>query len=500
VPEPRSEPDGGAPGAPGAAAEDAPSLDARLLLARIAPPADFVSLRLVHDRREALAVRRGVVQPPFVAIDRGAMLTVIDSGGIGFAATSDLSFAGLYQAAREAHRWAERSQGRAVCDFSALGRPRTGGEHRTPVRERWSSRPFAEKLDRLRAVEARLGGDPRIVDRRAALERRVTETRLVTTDGLEVAQRLDRVLPELVAIASAGGETQQRTLRGRHAGRQGGLEVLDELGFDDAPGRLRDEAIALLSAPRCPAGTMDLLLGPGQMILQVHESIGHPLELDRILGDERNFAGTSFVRPEDFGTLRYGSELLDVTFDPGVEGEMASYGFDDEGERAERAYLIRRGVLERGLGGRTSQGRLGVPGVACARACSWNRPPIDRMANLNLEPGSDPLESMLARVERGVWMDVNASWSIDDARRGFQFGCEIGWRIEDGERKELVRAPGYRGRTLEFWRSLAAVGDRSTVDVLGTPNCGKGEPNQMVEVGHASPACLFRGVEVFAGG
>jgi len=483
-----------------AAASDAPSLDARLLLARIAPPADYVSLRLVHERREALAVRRGVVEPPALLIDRGALVTVIDEGGIGYAATSDLSFAGLYQAAREAHRFAERSQGRAVCDFSALERPRRGGEHRSVVRERWSSRSFAEKLDRLRAVEARLGGDPRIVDRRAALERRVTETRLATTDGVEITQRLDRVIPELIAVASAGGETQTRSLRGRGAGRQGGLEALDDLGFDAAPERLRDEAIALLSAPRAPTGTMDLLLGPAQMILQIHESIGHPLELDRILGDERNFAGTSFVRPEDFGSLRYGSELLDVTFDPGIENEIASYGFDDDGERAERAHLIRRGVLERGLGGWVSRGRLGVPGVACSRACSWNRPAIDRMANLNLEPGADPIDRLVRRIERGVWMDVNASWSIDDSRRGFQFGCEIGWRIEDGERREMVRDPGYRGRTLDFWRSLAAVGDRASVEVLGTPNCGKGEPNQMIEVGHSSPACLFRGVEVFAGG
>jgi predicted Zn-dependent protease len=179
---------------------------------------------------------------------------------------------------------------------------------------------------------------------------------------------------------------------------------------------------------------------------------------------------------------------------------MTSYAFDDEGDRAERQFLIRRGVLERGLGGWISRQRLGVPGVACARASGWNRAAVDRMANLNLEPGTAGIETLLRRVEDGVWMDVNASWSIDDARRDFQFGCEIGWRIVDGERKHLVRNPGYRGRTLEFWRSLAAVGNRATVATLGTPNCGKGEPNQMIEVGHASPACLFRRVQVFGSG
>lgn len=478
----------------------ATSSDAQALLARIAPPVDWCALRLVEHRSEGIAVRRGVSLPPSLSYDRGAMITVIDEGGIGYAATSDLSFAGLYQAAREAHRWAERSHGRTVCDFSALERPRASGEYESRVRMPWDSMGLGEKIDRLRAVEARLGTDPRIVDRRAVLEHRRTETRFVTTDGVEISQRIERVLPDLVAIASANGETQQRSLGGRGSCRQGGLEVLDDIGYDDAPEQLREEAIALLSAPECPTGTLDLLLGPAQMILQIHESIGHPLELDRILGDERNYAGTSFVRAEDFGTLRYGSELLNVTFDPTVANQLASYGFDDEGMPAKRTHMIRRGVLERGLGGWVSQQRLGVEGVACMRACAWNRPAIDRMANLNVEPGEDSIETIVRRVRNGVWMDTNSSWSIDDSRRNFQFGCEIAWLIEDGERTTMVRNPGYRGQTLDFWRSLTAVGNQETMNVLGTPNCGKGEPNQMIEVGHSSPACLFAGVEVFGSG
>jgi predicted Zn-dependent protease len=253
-----------------------------------------------------------------------------------------------------------------------------------------------------------------------------------------------------------------------------------------------------------PVGRARLLLAPDQMMLQIHESIGHPLELDRILGDERNFAGGSFVTPDMFGSYRYGSELLDVTFDPGVPGELSSYAADDDGEAAERAYLIRAGVLVRPLGGALSRLRAAacghaLDGVACSRAVGWWRAPIDRMANLNVEPGDRTLDELVSGVDRGVLMRTNASWSIDDARNKFQFSCEWGRLIEGGRLTTVVRNPGYRGVSATFWRSLAAVGDRSTIEVLGTPFCGKGEPGQVIRVGHASPACLFRDVEVFGG-
>ena len=240
------------------------------------------------------------------------------------------------------------------------------------------------------------------------------------------------------------------------------------------------------------------------MVLQIHESIGHPLELDRILGDERNYAGTSFVTLDMFGSYTYGSELLNVSFDPTISEQLASYGFDDEGTPATKEFVIEKGKLLRPLGGATSQVRAqplqpGITGVANARSCSWNRPPIDRMANLNVEPGDSSFEDMVGSIERGVYMETNLSWSIDDSRNKFQFGCEYGRMIEDGELTGVVKNPNYRGVSASFWRNLAKVGDRSTVQVMGTPYCGKGEPNQMVRVGHASPTCLFRDVEVFGG-
>ncbi len=236
------------------------------------------------------------------------------------------------------------------------------------------------------------------------------------------------------------------------------------------------------------------------MMLQIHESVGHPLEIDRILGDERNYAGGSFVKKTDFGKLVYGSPLMNITFDPTVPGEFASYAFDDTGAVATKEYVIKDGILHRGLGSLESQARAGIPGVACARACSWNRPAIDRMANLNLEPGNASFAEIIADIEHGVYMESNRSWSIDDRRYKFQFGCEYAQLIENGKLTKTLRNPNYRATTPEFWHSLIQLGDASNWQIYGTPYCGKGEPNQAICVGHGSPVCVFANVEVFGGG
>ena len=191
--------------------------------------------------------------------------------------------------------------------------------------------------------------------------------------------------------------------------------------------------------------------------------------------------------------------MLNVTYAPTVQGQLASYAFDDDGVNAERQYIIREGKLERPLGSVLSQHRAGVQGVANSRANGWNRPAIDRMANLNVEPGEGDLDSLLGGIERGVYMETNISWSIDDSRNKFQFGCEYGRLIENGELTDVVKKPNYRGVSASFWRNLTGVGGMETRDVLGTPYCGKGEPNQVIRVGHASPVCRFSNVEVFGG-
>ncbi|NDP42877.1 MAG: TldD/PmbA family protein, partial [Aromatoleum sp.] len=342
--------------------------------------------------------------------------------------------------------------------------------------------------------------DSRIVDRETAMEVRTATHRLLTSEGGDILQRFRFLYPSMSVTAHADGDTQTRTLNG-HRGicQQGGDEILARFAFDGAARRIAEEALELLAAPNCPTGTMDALLMPDQMILQIHESIGHPLELDRILGDERNFAGTSFVTPDMFGSYRYGSPLLNITFDPTRREELASYGWDDDGEKAEKVHLIRAGVLLRPLGGAISQARAGLPGVANARADNWNRPPIDRMANLNLEPGDATQDEMIGGIERGVLMETNRSWSIDDSRNKFQFGCERGRLIENGKLGPVVKNPNYRGISANFWRSLKRVGNAASVQVLGTPHCGKGEPSQIIRVGHATPPCVFENVAVFGG-
>ena len=465
-----------------------------------APAVDFWSLRLVSERKESLAVRQDVVQPPDTLVNRGAFITVIQDGGTGYAATSDLSGSGLLAALERAREWAVLTARWGLLGTEDHPRcTRTGG-YETPVAEPWDGLSIGDRIDRLHTAGRALKIDDRIVDWWAWLVYRRIDTLLVSGDGAWIEQRFHIIDPGLKAVANAGSQTQVRTGGGARGALQGGLEILEHLGLSAQGPRIAEEALALLEAPECPEGGMDLLLMPSQMALQIHESIGHPLELDRILGDERNYAGTSFVTPEMFGHYRYGSTLLNVTFDPGCDGEAACYAFDDDGTPAERVHLIRNGVLQRPLGGAGSQARAGLAGTANARACDWDRPPIDRMANLNIEPGQGSLAELVAGIERGVLMDTNRSWSIDDSRNKFQFGCELGRLIEDGELKGVVRNPNYRGISATFWRSLSAVGGSESFEVHGVTNCGKGEPNQMIHVGHASPPCVFRAVEVFGGG
>ena len=439
-------------------------------------------------------MRQDTLEPPRMSIDRGAMVSAVVDGGYGYCATGDLSTPGLQAALDRATEWARATKGKSVVRFdpAKLGAPK--GEYEI---HHSGSKLSASAIHDLLAAECKRAKlDDRIVERFAALELIEEERAYLTSTGGEVRQRFRFTVPHMRVTANKATDTQSRSL-GYAA--QGGLENIERSGFVGSGARLAEEALQLLAAPNCPSGKMDLLLMPDQMMLQVHESVGHPLELDRILGDERNYAGTSFVTPDMFGSYRYGSELLNVTFDPTQQDELASFGYDDEGTRAEKVWLIRDGMLVAPLGGRLSQQRAGMPGTANSRAGGWNRPPIDRMANLNVEPGSSTLDEMVASIRQGVLMRTNVSWSIDDSRNKFQFGCEWGERIEDGKRVGVVKNPNYRGVSATFWRSLRAVGDESTFEVHGTQYCGKGEPNQIIACGHAAPACVFSGVEVFGG-
>jgi predicted Zn-dependent protease len=479
-------------------------------------PGAVLTVRHVAEESCRLTVRRSIVQPIEQQLDAGAMVTVWRRHGIGYCATADTGAAGLRRAAEVADHWARVTERHGVFEgvdlhevlawTSASGRDAVSEARAMPVRDSEPMPPRATLVGLLRDESDAMQVDPRIVDRVARLVLTERRQRLWVDGRLQGEHDSRFVEPNLEATAAEGPLSQSRSLGGQYNGfcQQGGFDVIRRSGLPGSGRRIAEEALQLLVAPECPSGTLDLLLMPDQMMLQIHESIGHPLELDRILGDERNFAGTSFVTPDMFGHYQYGSRLLNVTFDPGVEHELASYPADDDGEAASRTWLIRDGLLLRPIGGALSLARAAAAGYALqgnasARSVGWHRPTIDRMANLNIEAGDASLERMVSSIRRGVLMRTNVSWSIDDARNKFQFGCEWGQLIEDGRLTTVVRNPCYRGVSATFWRSLAMVGDASTRQVLGTPFCGKGEPGQVIRVGHASPACLFRDVEVFGG-
>lgn len=445
-------------------------------------------------------MRDGHPQQNERGLSQGAMVEVLAQGQFGYSATNQLTPEAIRAAAQRAYDQAIAASQWAIHHFTQAVRPSVKGEYISPYEQALDALSVGEVNDLLRKLCEQLKVSTDIVRTSAIASSHEVESWFVSSNGSQLYQKLMMLETHMGAIAQAPGVTQSRSDNGYLArSYQGGWELFQGSELWDRATRIGEQAVELLSAPDCPNTTTTLVLAPDQMMLQLHESVGHPLELDRILGDERNYAGGSFVRPEDFGTLVYGSPLMNVTFDTTQAGELACYQFDDTGTPAERQYLIESGVLQRGLGGLESQTRLQVPGVACARACSWNRPAIDRMANINLEAGETDFETMIGAIADGIYMESNRSWSIDDQRHKFQFGCEYARKIENGKLTTLLKNPNYRATTPQFWGSLSQVGDGKTLETYGTPCCGKGEPNQLIRVGHASPLCAFENIEVFGG-
>jgi len=465
-------------------------------LAQHKSSADWIGLRSVREITSYRVVRLDQPEKNLTDIDHGVMIEVLVDGHFGYSGTADLSPEGLKRALDRAIESTRAASAKRVYQFTSEERPKVRGEYRSPRQKNLDETSLAEITDSLMTASKGMRISDTIVNRVASAMIIQTQIDFFSTGGTEVRQNFDMVNVDFAATATRGSESQTRTYS--KLGQWGG-EIFDKQAFSFEAERIAKEALELLDAENCPEGKFDLLLFPDQMYLQIHESIGHPLEMDRILGDERNYAGWSFVKPEDFGRLQYGSKLMNVTFDPTQTHEFASYAFDDSGNPATKEYLIKDGVLVRGLGSLESQRRLKLPGVANFRASSWNRAPIDRMANINLEPGTSSLEELISQIKRGVIMKTNRSWSIDDYRNKFQFGCEYGQWVEDGRIVKTVKNPNYRGITVDFWNRLIGVGNADLVETHGSPYCGKGEPNQIIRVGHSSPPCLFRDIEIFGG-
>ncbi|MBL1209831.1 TldD/PmbA family protein [Geminocystis sp. GBBB08] len=461
--------------------------------------ADWLGLRQVSDTTTTKVFRDGKPQSNGRNFTNGVMVEVMVNGQLGYCATNRLDQASIQQATEIAQKQAKIASNWSIFRFNTDIRPPAKGNYRSPILD------FAINHQELNDLLIQTCKALKVSDKivKATAMAQISEIRhhFVSSNGANIEQNICLLATDYEATAQEDNVVQKRTDNGMSARcYQGDRNIFNpEITLIRAQ-KIGEESIELLYAQECPDITTTLVLAPDQMMLQIHESIGHPLELDRILGDERNYAGSSFVKLSDFGSLAYGSSKMNITFDPTIEGESASYGFDDAGLKAEKQYLIKDGILLRGLGSLESQARASVPGVANFRSSSWNRAPIDRMANLNLESGNSSFNDIISSIEHGVYMESNRSWSIDDYRNKFQFGCEYARLIENGKLTKTLRNPNYRGVTQHFWHNLIHVGDHSTREIYGTPYCGKGEPNQSITVGHASPMCAFKDIQVFGGG
>ncbi len=472
------------------------------ILSQANSKAEWVGLRFVEEKQNILSTKKFSLDNVQRNVTRGVMIDVMVNGQFSYYATPFLDEQHILDCINIAVNNAELASKFSVFKFDHDAvRRGYEGTYKTNLKSPLSNLSVNDIKDlAFLGSKNMMNFDKRIIHAATTVELIERNTQIVSTNGADIDQKMDIVLVELSSTAQYKNDSQTRSNHGmRGHCFQAGAEFIEDYNIEEEADQISSQAIELLEAEQCPTEVCDLVLAPDQMMLQIHESVGHPLELDRILGDERNFAGSSFVNLEDFGSLQYGSKLMNIVFDPTVDNQLASYNYDDGGMPARKEHLIKDGILVRGLGGIESQIRSGIDGVSNLRASSWNRIPIDRMANINLEPGISTKDEIIGSIERGVYMESNRSWSIDDYRNKFQFGCEYAKLIENGELTKVIKNPNYRGITNPFWRSLSMTGNQDTYEVFGTPNCGKGEPNQVERVGHASPLCKFDSVQVFGG-
>jgi TldD protein len=463
--------------------------------------AHFADARAVELTTESISVRGATVE----ALDRsesvGFGVRVLTDGAWGYAASAKLDpqeAARIAETAVEVARASARVQSKPV---ELADEPPHTAEWSTP----FDKDPFSVSLqDKVRLLVSATEQMEKVGVRvaRGTMDAYRQRTWFRSSEGASIDQTIVNTGAGIEATAVADGEVQQRSYPASFRGHleAGGYEIVERMDLASAAPGVAEEAVALLSAPECPSGTTTLVLDAHQMMLQVHESVGHPTELDRVLGMEAAFAGTSFVGIPDLGRLRYGSDLINITSDATTPGGVGTYGYDDEGVEGQSVDLIRDGVL---VGFQTSRETAALVGAersnGTMRAEGWENFPLIRMANINLLPGEGTLEDLLADVDDGVYMATNKSWSIDDKRKNFQFGCEIGWEIKNGRLGRMVKNPRYTGITPVFWGSCDAVAGQSEWRMQGTPNCGKGQPGQTMRVGHGTAPARFRNVSIGVG-
>jgi TldD protein len=460
--------------------------------------AHYADARFVHEDSESITVRNQEMEGIDRATSEGVGVRVLVDGYWGFAAT-----------ARPEGAEIARTAGLAVEIARAAARlPRepvmlTEVE---PVTGAWAS-PFQddpfnvsleEKVALLMEATRRMQEVDGLAFAEGGIDLYRVRTSFASSEGSAIEQTVLHSGAGLDATAISEGELQRRSYPNSFRGHiaAAGWEHIAKLGLIEEAERTATEAVELLSAADCPSEVTTLVLDSGQMELQVHESIGHAVELDRVLGMEESYAGSSFVSPGDRGKLRYASDLVSITADATIPGGLGSFGWDDEGVPAQRVPIIIDGTFQDFISSRETAGAIGGTSTGAMRADGWGNLPLIRMTNINIEPGEGSLADIIGDTKDGIFMATNQSWSIDDKRVNFQFGCEIAWRIKDGKLTQMYRNPNYTGITTEFWRSCDAVGGREDWTLWGTPNCGKGQPAQTARVGHGTSPARFRNVQV----
>jgi TldD protein len=457
--------------------------------------ASYADARAVSTRGQQIVTKNRQVEGMTDAESEGIGVRVLVGGAWGFAADGRLDEAGARDSALRACAFARAAPGKHERVLAPVEPER--GEYRTKVERDPFDVPLSEKIDLcLRAEEGMRHDDVKVT---AAMVRAQREHKVfVSSEGSAVEQVLVECGGGIDAYATADDLLQIRSYPSQHSGvsGQGGWEFVEQLGLDREAPRVGEQAAALLRADECPPGRTTIVLDSEQTVMQLHESVGHPTELDRVYGTEAAYAGTSFLSPDDLGSLRYGSELMNVTGDSTTPGGLGTFAFDDEGVPARREPIVEAGTLRGFLTSRETAERIGAGAGGSMRAESWSRMPLVRMTNLHLEPGEGALDDLLADVDEGIYMETDKSWSIDDKRLNFQFGTQIAWEIKDGKLGRMLRDATYTGVTPAFWGSLDAVAGPEAWRLYGLTNCGKGQPGQSAHVSHGASPTRFRDVQV----
>jgi TldD protein len=464
--------------------------------------ATYADIRISERETESLAVKNGALQAADSTRSAGFGVRVLVDGAWGFAASSRLERDEVARVAREALSVA-RASGLARREPVVLDEtPPARASYRTPVEED----PFAVSLDEKVAIlmdaDAAMGRVAGIAVREGTIQAARERKTFASSAGASIEQELVESGAGIEATAVNASESQVRSFPNSSGGQHvtGGFESVRAMRLPEHAQRIAEEAVQLLDAETCPSGEMTIVIDSSQLALQVHESCGHPIELDRVLGMEASFAGTSFLTLDKLGTLQYGSPIVHIDADATAPGGLGTFGFDDEGVPAQNVPIVSAGLFVGYLTSRETAPIIGRRSMGSARASGWNVIPLIRMTNVNLRPGeAGSLDDLIADTDDGLFLSTNRSWSIDDRRLNFQFGTQVGWRIRHGKLAEMVRNPTYTGITPRFWGSCDAICGPDEWHLWGVPNCGKGGPMQTHRVGHGAAPARFRNVRVGVG-